>query len=378
MLYWSKRLCSIPIRNWRPRTLLQTFLTVLVFLILLFIWFLTFLNYDQLLGTAMLIKKQAMYVVEEFMPGNETSFLNKLGNLAPPEDAGVGNSSGTHPSRDTGNQMEPHFKYIIKEIDKCQDSHPLLVFLVFSAPGHTEARQAVRETWGNETLVPGIRIVRIFLLGVPHESKSELQQAIMAESRQYHDIVQQEYRDTYMNLTNKTMMGMKWVAAYCPHTSYVMKADCDVFINTEYLVHHLLKPDMPPRQGYFTGYLMRDEKPQRNKNSKWYMSVDLYPDYQYPLFCSGTGYVLSGDLAKKIFDISLSIRQLHLEDVYVGMCLSALGIAPVAPPKRKDFNMMRAPFSICGYRHLVTSHGFMPAELIKYWVLLQENKHHAC
>ncbi|XP_069070468.1 beta-1,3-galactosyltransferase 2-like [Pleurodeles waltl] len=384
MLRWMRRLWSITVNYWMTKSLPHHCLTGLLLLICLLAPILLFIYYGHIPDRAVSTKKQTVYGVEEFQSGKtETNLLGtslKIAHriLSHLKDTVLVNVFMIPPSKDHRHKNEPHFKYIVNEPDKCKESRPFVVLMVPCSPAYTEARQAIRKTWGNETLVPGTRILRIFLLGIPAQSESKLQQAIIEESRHYNDIVQQEYLDSYINLTIKTIMGMHWVATYCPHTSYVMKADCDVFVNTEYLVHHLLKPDMPPRQDYFTGYLMRGYVPNRNNESKWYMPLELYPGNLYPVFCSGTGYVLSGDLAKKIFDISLNIRQLPLEDVYVGVCLSALGIAPVAPPKESDFNHWRVSFSTCQYSHLVTSHGFQPHELIQYWNLLQKHKHHAC
>ncbi|XP_015211058.1 beta-1,3-galactosyltransferase 2 [Lepisosteus oculatus] len=270
------------------------------------------------------------------------------------------------------------YRYIINEPDKCKDRSPFLILLIAAEPGQIDARNAIRHTWGNDTIAPGIKCIRLFLLGLGKNGNGYLQRSIVEESRQYRDIIQQEYLDTYYNLTIKTLMGMNWVATHCPYTRYVMKTDSDMFVNTEYLIQKLLRPDLPPRQNYFTGYLMRGYAPNRNKDSKWYMPPELYPSERYPVFCSGTGYVFSGDLAGKIYKASLSIRRLHLEDVYVGICLAKLRIDPVPPPNEFIFNHWRVSYSSCKYSHLITSHQFQPNELIKYWNHLQNNKHNAC
>ncbi|XP_041751602.1 beta-1,3-galactosyltransferase 2 [Coregonus clupeaformis] len=271
------------------------------------------------------------------------------------------------------------YPYIINEPNKCQegDPAPFLVLLIVTEAQQVEAREAIRQTWGNESVVPGL--VRLFLLGVKEGEVGRLQQSSLeAESRRHHDIIQQDYMDTYNNLTIKTLMGMHWVAAHCPGANYVMKTDSDMFVNTEYLVHKLLRPEIQPKRDYFTGYLMRGYTPNRNKESKWYMSPELYPSERYPTFCSGTGYVFSGDLVEKIYRASLGIRRLHLEDVYVGICLAKLRIEPTPPPNEFLFNHWRVSYSSCRYSHLITSHQFQPNELLKYWHHLQRNKHNAC
>ncbi|XP_030630626.1 beta-1,3-galactosyltransferase 2 [Chanos chanos] len=220
-----------------------------------------------------------------------------------------------------GTQNTELYNYIINELHKCQNRDPFLVLLITVEPQQVEARNAIRQTWGNESLVQDLELVRLFMLGLKwgnHEQVHSLQRQIQQESHRHHDIIQQEFMDTYHNLTLKTLMGMHWVATHCPNARYVMKTDSDMFVNTENLIQMLLKPSVTPRQNYFTGYLMKDEAPKRNKDSKWYMSPELYPSERYPVFCSGTGYVFSGDMAQKIHEASLSIQRLHLEDVYVG------------------------------------------------------------
>lgn len=292
------------------------------------------------------------------------------------------NTMATVPEAELGGGISPGpFSYTINEPDKCVQNGraPFLVLLVATEARQVEARNAIRQTWGNESAVPAVGLIRLFLLGKTEGELGALQQRTLeAESQRYHDILQQDFLDSYRNLTVKTLMGMNWVALHCPRASYVMKTDSDMFVNTEYLVSKLLRPEIKPKKNYFTGNNMRGFGPNRNKNSKWYMPPEMYPDDKYPTFCSGTGYVFSGDLAAKIYGVSLSVRHLHLEDVYVGICLFKLGIEPTPPANAFLFNHWRVSYSSCKYSHLITSHGFQPNELLKYWHHLQSNKHNAC
>ena len=268
------------------------------------------------------------------------------------------------------------YPYIINEANKCPEGkqQPFLVLLIATEARQVEARDSIRQTWGNESLAPGLGLVRLFLLGTNKGELGRLQQRTLeSESQRHHDILQQDFLDTYNNLTIKTLMGMNWVAVHCPRASYVMKTDSDMFVNTDYLIHKLLRPELNPKKNYFTGDVMWDREPIRNKNSKWYMSAEQYPKEKYPTFCSGTGYVFSGDLAGKIYRASLGIRRLHLEDVYVGMCLEKLWIEPTLPPNRFLFNRWPVPFSSCRYRNLITSHSVQPSELLEFWHQLQSN-----
>lgn len=276
---------------------------------------------------------------------------------------------------------EEPYEYILNEPNACLLRAPFLVLLIEVEPKKTAARNAIRKTWANESVAGGLGLIRLFIIGVNQDTQrndSILQQTIEEESHRYHDIIQQDYRDTYNNLTLKTLMGMYWITKYCPEAKYVMKTDSDMFVNTEYLIEKLLKPRGQPTQKYFTGLHMLDFSPNRNKESKWYMPREVYPGSRYPTFCSGTGYVFSGDLAQRIYVASLIIPRLHLEDVYVGMCLAKLKIEPTPPPNELLFNHWRVPYSSCRYSNLITSHGIHPNEIIQYWQHLQSNKHNPC
>ncbi|KAM4023470.1 LOW QUALITY PROTEIN: beta-1,3-galactosyltransferase 2 [Anomaloglossus baeobatrachus] len=403
MLQWRRRHCCLAKMTWNSkRSLFRTHLTGLLSLVFLFAMFLFFSHHNSFTGRVGMKENPVTHAIRGFKAtkSENSSSLRNIWketlpqtlrphtsvNLSNAESnqgvTGLENTLSTNGSiyneKGLGRHNLYHYKYIINEPEKCQGKTPFLILLIAAEPRQIEARQAIRQTWGNESLAPGIHIVRLFLLGLHTKINGYIEQAIVDESRQYHDIIQQEYLDTYYNLTIKTLMGMNWVATYCPHVPYVMKTDSDMFVNTEYLINKLLKPDQPPRSNYFTGYLMRGYAPNRNKDSKWYMSPDLYPSERYPVFCSGTGYVFSGDLAEKVFKVSLSIRRLHLEDVYVGICLAKLRIDPIPPPNEFVFNHWRVSYSSCKYSHLITSHQFQPGELIKYWNHLQQNKHNAC
>ncbi|XP_036377481.1 beta-1,3-galactosyltransferase 2 [Megalops cyprinoides] len=405
-MQWRRRHCCLIKMTWNvKRSLFRTHVVGLLSLASLFGIFLFCSHQDWLPGRTGLRENPVAYTVRGVRsPKSETnqsalrSIWKETLHSAPKPQANLSSSQAEVPLQGVtglenslrannslyremavGGQLTAQpYHYLINEPHKCQNSSPFLILLIAAEPGQVDARNAIRQTWGNDSVAGKLGFVRLFLLGLGKDADGSLQRSIKKESQLYHDIIQQDYQDTYYNLTIKTLMGMRWVAKHCPKARYIMKTDSDMFVNTEYLIQKLLKPELPPRRNYFTGYLMRGYAPNRNKDSKWYMPPEMYPSERYPIFCSGTGYVFSGDLAEKIYEASLSIRRLHLEDVYVGICLAKLRIDPVPPPNEFVFNHWRVSYSSCKYSHLITSHQFQPNELIKYWNHLQSNKHNAC
>lgn len=269
--------------------------------------------------------------------------------------------------------LNPHnFKFLINEPKKCEGTTPFLVLLISTNHKEFDARQAIRETWGDENIFADVRIVTLFLLG--YNTEPVLNQMVEQESQIFHDILVEDFVDSYHNLTLKTLMGMRWVSSFCPNAQYVMKTDSDIFVNMDNLVFNLLKPNIKPRHRFFTGHVINGG-PIRDVHSKWFMSRELYPDSRYPPFCSGTGYVFSGDMAELLYKTSLHTRLLHLEDVYVGLCLRKLGIRPF---QNNGFNHWKMTYSLCRYRKVLTVHQISPEEILRIWNDMSNKKHLKC
>ncbi|MFT7802588.1 beta-1,3-galactosyltransferase 2-like [Arapaima gigas] len=264
--------------------------------------------------------------------------------------------------------LYPHsYHFILDEQERCKSQSPFLVLMVPVAPHNWAAREAIRQTWGNETLVPGVTISRFFLLGQVGQTDG-LQDELKTESNKHHDLLQANFLDTYLNLTIKTMLMMEWLVSRCPNAIYAAKVDTDMFLNVDFLVNTLLDPhDVEPKQNYITGSVIRKGLVQWQKSSKWYVPKEVYPQATYPDYVSGNTYVFSMDLPAKFLVASQHIRAFHLEDVYLGMCLEHLGLKPTDPPKPNFFYFFKIPYNRCKFADLVSVTGFDSDELDRCW-----------
>lgn len=257
-----------------------------------------------------------------------------------------------------------NYPYLIEENQKCARGPPFLLLLIPSIPRENLTRDVLRRTWANETLVDGVNISRLFLLGRP--SSQEIQKTVLLESFQFHDIIQQDFIDSYNNLTLKTLMGIEWVSRVCPNVSYVMKIDSDMFLNPWFLIEKVLQPSSPAKVNFYTGLVVLSALPQRDKSSKWYMPLSLYSKKFYPPYCSGPGYIFSGDLVGRIYEIARGSHIFPFEDVFIGMCLERIGI-PISKPAGDWFLGEKIKYDRCRFTKIVTVHHFMPQELLELW-----------
>ncbi|KAJ1173255.1 hypothetical protein NDU88_005093 [Pleurodeles waltl] len=259
-----------------------------------------------------------------------------------------------------------NYRFLLNQPDKCREKVPFLVMLVVSKATDIDTRHLIRATWGNETIIPGVVIKRLFLVGVDPLFTIPLQQALQEESFVFQDILQQDFLDSYHNLTVKTMMGMEWVAKYCPTASYVLKIDTDVFLNVDFLVNDLLKPKGPTRLNYFTGRILNTGPIRDKAHKKWYIPKEVYPSDKYPPYCAGPIYLFSGDMATKIYNVAQLIPPFPLEDTFVGFCLHEMGIKITKPP-RAAFHGHKMTFDRCKFYKLASVHPFSHNELLKVW-----------
>ncbi|XP_028907343.1 UDP-GalNAc:beta-1,3-N-acetylgalactosaminyltransferase 1 [Ornithorhynchus anatinus] len=271
-------------------------------------------------------------------------------------------------------EYEPVYRrelvFTFREHLTCSTQNPFLVILVTSRPSEVGARQAVRATWGEKRSWWGHEVLTFFLVGQQAQREDNmLTLSLEDESILYGDIIGQDFVDTYENLTLKTILAFRWVTEFCPNAKYIMKTDSDVFINTGNLVKFLLNTNSS--ENFFTGYPLINNFSYRGFYQKTYISYEEYPFKVFPPYCSGMGYVLSADLAPRIYEMMGHVKPIKFEDAYVGICLNILRVNIHIPEDTNLFFLYKISFNICKFRHLIAAHDFSANEMMRFWQELQ-------
>jgi uncharacterized protein YdhG (YjbR/CyaY superfamily) len=136
------------------------------------------------------------------------------------------------------------------------------------------------------------------------------QETIVTEHAEHGDILQQDFVDSYANLTIKTVFMLKWLTSNeCSTAKFIMKLDDDAFVNPERLwatlehamlhttttstMRDYVRPpyiaagdhDIPPESEsidyLIMGHVMA-AVPIRDKSSKWYLPPKFYPLNIFP------------------------------------------------------------------------------------------------
>lgn len=274
--------------------------------------------------------------------------------------------------RDGSNSVEGgigEYSYLINHPGKCRGGggktwdDVLLLLFVKSSPENFEQRQAIRDTWGNESFVRselGEIVKVVFALGMHSDvrQQSSVQAALLQEDQAYRDLIQQNFMDTFHNLTTKLIMQFHWGHEYCPQARFLMSADDDNFVHLPNLVKYLrqLVSSQSGAKDLWVGHVHRGSPPIRRKHSKYHVPYELYPWPSYPDYTAGAGYVVSGDVATKIYHATLMLNSsIYIDDVFMGICAKAMG---VSPQEHVYFSGEgKAPYHPCIYDRMITSHG---------------------
>ncbi|XP_045054434.2 lactosylceramide 1,3-N-acetyl-beta-D-glucosaminyltransferase [Desmodus rotundus] len=253
------------------------------------------------------------------------------------------------------------YRYLINHKEKCEAQDVLLLLLVKTAPENYNRRSAIRKTWGNEKYVRSqlnANIKTLFALGAPSNplTRKELQRKLFQEDQVYQDIIQQDFADSFYNLTLKLLMQFSWANTFCSHAKFLMTADDDIFIHMPNLIEYLQSLEQIGVQDFWIGRVHRGAPPVRDKRSKYYVSYEMYQWPAYPDYTAGAAYVISNDVAAKVYEASQTLNSsLYIDDVFMGLCANKMGIVP-------QYHVFfsgegKTPYHPCIYNKMMTSHG---------------------
>uniref|UniRef100_A0A0A9ZF59 Hexosyltransferase n=1 Tax=Lygus hesperus TaxID=30085 RepID=A0A0A9ZF59_LYGHE len=197
----------------------------------------------------------------------------------------------------------------------CNDT-PLIVAAVHSAPLNFVNRQIIRSTWGTAIKV-------VFMLGESNSSKVASQ--LDLEMKEFGDVVQGSFLDTYRNLTYKHAMALKWTTYYCPGARYMLKTDDDVFVNTAAL-QKLIRKELSPlgARRLILCDIVEHALAQRTFRSKWRVSPSEYPNRYYPPYCTGWAILYSPDVVFKLYSEAQQTPYFWIDDVHITGTLASM------------------------------------------------------
>ncbi|CAN8009237.1 unnamed protein product, partial [Ixodes pacificus] len=239
---------------------------------------------------------------------------------------------------------------------------PFLVILIASAPENIRQRNAIRTAWSRGLNRSPPAALTVFLVG--KTENPERDKVIANEVKEEGDILLGNYKDSYRNLTLKTVHGFIWAGMHLKPL-YVLKTDDDCFVNTEAKTSTVETPlsILSGFQEYpsalYVGSIRWENEVVRDAQNRWYVSEQDFSASQYPPYTSGAGYVLDAAALNLFIRTVRYVRPFANEDAYVGSVLDKAG---VVPQHSSRFSARTSSFWTCNLLYLVVIHDVQPAQ----------------
>ncbi|XP_041050406.1 beta-1,3-galactosyltransferase 9 [Carcharodon carcharias] len=257
----------------------------------------------------------------------------------------------------------------ISSAGACGNADLFLLAVVSSNAENLTQREIIRKTWANMSQVQGYGLLTLFAIGIPQTQAT--QEEINKEYENHRDIIQGTFSDSTNNVVLKTIMIMRWAVTFCSKALFILKSDEEAFVNYRSLVEYLLSLKKHAEDLYI-GRVYHQVMPIRDPLSKYYVPVSLYSRKYYPDFCSTTAYVISQDVARKVFVVSMAMETSMPEDIYVGICAQKAGVVPIHSSRFSGEKHIW--FNRCCYKFIFSSFGMTGKELVKAWEEINDSR----
>lgn len=148
-------------------------------------------------------------------------------------------------------------------------------------------------------------------------SAFSFQGRLTTESNVNGDMIFDNFTESYLNLTIKTLRMLKWVNRHCGNVRYMVKIDDDVYLNTPLLLNFLLGLDIPTGANLIAGHKYKNIRIDSDPSSKWYTPHFLWVAGSFPDFVGGFNYILGSTARADLYHSALNNPLFHLEDVFL-------------------------------------------------------------
>ena len=210
------------------------------------------------------------------------------------------------------------------------------------------------------------QVTVMFLLAVDskEEQDPDLMSSVQLENLIKNDLIVGRFKDSYRNMTKKTMMGLQWFNSFCPSADIVLKTDDDVFLVFDNLYKPLKKLQPVTMFGYCTAnrtFVNRDPR------SSTYVSYFDWNEPTVPRYCFGIAYGMDNYLAKLVYKTGQELPYLPVEDIFVGVAIEASKVRVKFDYWNQNYTLhadqMAFGLSYCNRRFSIAFHQLNPMEL---------------
>ncbi|NXA03218.1 B3GN5 glucosaminyltransferase, partial [Sapayoa aenigma] len=257
--------------------------------------------------------------------------------------------------------LKTNLSYSVSSGATCSDQEVFLLILVCSSPENRTRRNVIRQTWGNVTDSRGYTVLTLFAVGKAASETTQLE--INEEAHKHRDIIEGSFIDSPETQTQKMLMSVEWTVTSCPQARFILKAGEDVFVGVPSLVGYLLS--LTQLEDIYLGRVIHQGAPDRDPESPGFVPTHRYPEELFPDFCDGSAFVMSRDVARKVYVAAQEVPLSVPPDTFVGICAKRAGVTPIHSSRFSGGKHIS--YNRCCYKFIFTSSNMKEDELFKGW-----------
>jgi beta-1,3-galactosyltransferase 1 len=231
--------------------------------------------------------------------------------------------------------LQPEIKACTAAANSSNERKILVLSFVVVGVEFFERRTLIRNTWANRSLYDEYDMQVFFMVGFSRDDK--INQMVREEARIYKDILQENYIDSYRFMTAKIIGALKWASTHCLNTHFLLRINDDVVVHTRRMLGFLkskmrqaARDDGHAFGNALMGKFIKNDRADREKSHKFYMSPDDYNETCVMPYMNGEFYLITSDLAAKYVNLSLYVHwppfSVWWEDLYMAMLSLHLGV----------------------------------------------------
>lgn len=256
----------------------------------------------------------------------------------------------------------PRQYHVVANVPEACADNPQIVIGTPVGPQQFVERMATRMSWGGVKDVNGTRVKHLFFCG-QNENDPEEERHIREENEVYHDIVQFDMNNSFMNLTLLAILTYNWTSVYCPNIQYYIRADNDMWNNPYVYLPELIAKNYT---NAIIGTPIVGSRPARFRYHRYYISEKVFPGNKFLPYVAGCFVVLPRDVLGKIVEYSSQIGPvIYFDDVFLGQIADKANITLVPMSSRLVFGNTIAFTS--SFYDLWAMHRIGPADRIALW-----------
>lgn len=211
-----------------------------------------------------------------------------------------------------------------------------VLILVKTALSHFDRRAAIRRVWNK---FENVSVYFVTGIPAPHSDDKNHFNSVLEEANKNGDMIIGNFYDTYSNLTDKSLLSLKWATEECSNFGYLGLVDDDIQMDVQKIITQVQLREKLEKQNDFEKSLeyvqclhMIQNKARVMRRGKWQVDKAIYPLEYYPQICTGAGILIPNRAADMLYKISKQTKSFPIDDVFIsGILRLKIGLSIRGP-----------------------------------------------